>query len=441
MFNLLEYLPVDVAGAFVFGLLKLSDLVRLEKACGSKASRKAFLNMIPYCSPLILPESKQKYNPSLQWFAKRSCTIQSLTITIPGNNPCLHVKNLQVEKLDLCIESYLSIEKCQPLFESNMTDKINTIVFNGEQYKDVIQQLAFYTNNIVKMSIFDSRNRNDWFNKDMLSCWKLKEISLNGTIVTALIVTLIFQTCTELTSIKLSSYNMIDTTVFINVTHHCPKLQNVIITINSTNTYHNLIALSENCTILTELNISTIPDIPNIDIGRRCSHALSCIHYISTKVFDGSNQDASMLLAFLTGLTSVELDNECDSYIPLLTQHCNKLTKLTVHAAACLIGNILSLCHANPLLQEVHYYSREFTDTVLIELIHACPHLRILRLPYETAITDKGILALSEHCPHFWWLNMRRCAQVTEAAVLQLLQRCRKLTSLEVSSSSLSEET
>ena len=37
--------------------------------------------------------------------------------------------------------------------------------------------------------------------------------------------------------------------------------------------------------------------------------------------------------------------------------------------------------------------------------------------------------------------SIRECIQVTETAVLQLLQRCRKLTRLEVSSSSLSEET
>ena len=81
------------------------------------------------------------------------------------------------------------------------------------------------------------------------------------------------------------------------------------------------------------------------------------------------------------------------------------------------------------------------TDEVLVEVIHACPQLHTLHLPYETDITDIGILALSEHCLQLWLLAISKCEQVTEAAVLQLLQRCHKLTTLYVSSSSLSEDT
>ena len=143
----------------------------------------------------------------------------------------------------------------------------------------------------------------------------------------------------------------------------------------------------------------------------------------------------------MTGLTSVNIEHNCHSFILLLTQHCHKLTKIVVFHTDCTVSVILSLCRANPLLQEISYWSGDLTDTALIELIHACPHLHTLYLPYETYITDIGILALSEHCPQLQWLNIRRCTQVTEVAVLQLLQRCRKLTTLEVSNSSLSEET
>ena len=81
------------------------------------------------------------------------------------------------------------------------------------------------------------------------------------------------------------------------------------------------------------------------------------------------------------------------------------------------------------------------TDTILLELIHICPHLHTLWLPEETDITDIGILALSEHCPQLRQLEINACHKVTETAVLQLLQRCRKLTKLEVSTTSLSEKT
>ena len=144
----------------------------------------------------------------------------------------------------------------------------------------------------------------------------------------------------------------------------------------------------------------------------------------------------------MTGLTSVYLNNYCDSYIPLLTQHCHKLTKIAVRSTDYPVSYVLSLCRTNPLLQVVYcHYQWDITDTTLIELIHACPHIHTLYLPYETDITDIGILALSEHCTQLQELSIYKCHKVTEAAVLQLLQCCRKLTTLWVSSSSLSKET
>ena len=107
-----------------------------------------------------------------------------------------------------------------------------------------------------------------------------------------------------------------------------------------------------------------------------------------------------ILLPYMTGLPSVYLNNYCDSYIPLLTQHCHKLTKITVlYNNNYSVTDMLSLCRANPLLEVFIYYQNGLMDFALIELIHACPHLHTLTLPYETNITDTSILALSENCP------------------------------------------
>ena len=143
----------------------------------------------------------------------------------------------------------------------------------------------------------------------------------------------------------------------------------------------------------------------------------------------------------MTGLTSIILNYNNDIFIPLLTQNCHKLT--TVHLDTnCTVGHILSLCHANPLLQELIYHGNGcITDTILIALIHACPHLHILYLPQQTNITDTGILALSERCLQLCHLNISNCDSITESAVQKLLQRCCKLTKLEVSICSLSKET
>ena len=144
----------------------------------------------------------------------------------------------------------------------------------------------------------------------------------------------------------------------------------------------------------------------------------------------------------MTGLNSIYLTSIALSYIPILKQYCHKLKVIEVDTVSLPVTDILSLCRANPLLQELFCFARYgITDTTLIELIHACPHLHTLYLPKETEITDIGILTLSEHCPQLQKLELSENVLITETSILQLLQRCRKLTRLVVSSSSLSKET
>ena len=174
-------------------------------------------------------------------------------------------------------------------------------------------------------------------------------------------------------------------------------------------------------------------------MAERCSHSLSRIRHLHTRNIY-STYKTNPAIPYMTGLTNLSFNcgSRC-SYMPLLIQCCTKLTNIVVYNKEIVI---LPLCRTNPLLQELTCYNRcGFTDTTLMELIHACPHLRILYLAHETDITDIGILALSEHCSQLQVLVISKCHEVTEAAVLQLLQRCRKLTALVVSRSSLSEET
>ena len=243
-----------------------------------------------------------------------------------------------------------------------------------------------------------------------------------------------------MTSIKLYS-DSIDDAAVIAIAQHCPKLEKLLLR-SSNITWSSLIALSERSLPLDELDIDSIPNIPTADIARRCSHALSCIRHIYTNHLSQNDQDVNILIPYMTGLTSVYLNSFCDSYIPLLTQHCHNLTKITVlYNYNYPVTDMLSLCRANPLLEVFIYYQNDITDTILIELIQACPRLHTLYLTSETYITDIGILALSEHCHQLQVLSINKCHKVTETAVIQLLRRCRKLIRLDVSSSSLSEET
>ena len=438
MLRLLEDLPVELVGTNVFSYLSLKDVVMLERACGSEKSHQAFMEQIPHRPPVVLPFWKYTNISTLNWFAKSKFRIQSLTVRLPGNNPGLHVKNLQVDYFELFIDSYTTIECLKPLLESNVGYKVRTLEIVGDQNKEVVEQLSACTSNVKQLTIRNSNNCMDWLTADILSRWKLKEISFDSAIHVELLLVL---SKTELTSIKLLSNNIDDAAV-IAIAQHCPKLETLLLESRNI-TWTSLVALSERGLSLKELDIASIPNIPAVDIARRCSHALSCIRNIDINNLHQNGPDASILIPYMTGLTSVRLRYyNCRTSILLLTQHCHKLTIIDVYGNGYPESDILSLCRANPLLEKIYCHCRcDFTDTTLIELIHACPHLHTLYLPNETNITDIGILALSEHCPQQQLLAINKCHKVTEVAVLQLLQRCRKLTRLGVSSSTVSEET
>ena len=231
-------------------------------------------------------------------------------------------------------------------------------------------------------------------------------------------------------SVKCTNYAIV-----MAIAQHCPKLEKLELPVHSPLTYKCLIALSERGLPLIELDILDIPNIPTADIARRCSHALSCIPRLNTRYYQNNIEEFSVILPYMTGLTSVFLGGSNPSYLPLLTQYCHKLTKIEVYSDNYSIQDILSLCHANPLLQELlNYKGWGLTDTTLIELIHACPHLHTLQLPHTVAVTDIGILALSEHCPQLQHLDIGHCTQVTDTAVLALSKRCRRLTYLNIGS-------
>ena len=440
MLSLLEDLPVELVGTNVFGYLSLKDIVMLERACGSKKSHQAFMEQIPHSPSVELSYKNHKNVSALSWCTKRQCKLRFLTISLPDDNPALHVKKLQLDYLDLDINSTITIESLNPLLESKKGCKISSITVKGIQNREVMEQLSACTGNVKQLTIRYSKNCMDWLTADILSRWKLNEINLIGITGATPLVSVIIQTCIELTRIKLYSYNIDDAAV-IAIAQHCPKLETLLLR-SSNITWTFLLALSERGLPLEELDIVSIPNIPTVDIARCCSHALSCIRYFSTSNFHQNGQDATILIPYMAGLNSLFLQKYCDSYIPLLTQHCHKLTKIAVYNSNYSVTDILSLCHANPLLSKVAINaSIYFTETALIELIHACPHLHTLDLSYETDITDTSILALSEHCHQLQWLDVSNCTKVTEAAVLQLLQRCYKLTRLYISSGSLSEET
>ena len=86
-----------------------------------------------------------------------------------------------------------------------------------------MEQLSAFTGNVRKLSITYSDNCMDWLTAETLARWKLKEIELLRLEMRTPLVSLIVQTCTELTTIKLDS-STLDDAVVISIAQHCPKI-------------------------------------------------------------------------------------------------------------------------------------------------------------------------------------------------------------------------
>ena len=163
-----------LVGTQVLDWLNILDLVKLECACGSKKTRQLFLDLIPLRPSVELPSSKHKDISCLEWFMRTRCNIKYFNIYLPGYNPAFH--SFQVDKVELHFESNVTMEDCKPLFENNLSCRINCIVFDGDLNEDVIEKLSLFARNVEKIDIVKSSNIKDWLNIDILSKWKLKEL-------------------------------------------------------------------------------------------------------------------------------------------------------------------------------------------------------------------------------------------------------------------------
>ena len=200
MLSLIERLPVELVGTNVLSYLFLKNIVTFERACGSKTSHQLFLNLISYCPPVVLPTKEHNNREALDWFVNRQCKLSSLTIMLPGDNPCLHVKNLQVEYFDLQLNSSVTIENLQPLLENKISHLMKSIDINEDPKKDVVEHLSGCTGNVRKLCITYSDNCMDWLTAETLVRWKPKEIELLRLEMWTPLISLIVQTCTELTN-------------------------------------------------------------------------------------------------------------------------------------------------------------------------------------------------------------------------------------------------
>ena len=183
LFSLIEKLPIDVVGATVLHYLDIKDIVRLERACVSKASHKLFLDLIALSTAVALHSFNEINISCYEWFALRQVKIKFLTITLPGNNAALHAKKLKVNYVYLCLKVDVTMDCCTYLFNSHLLYQVKRMSIYGDQNKEVMDQLSLLAVNVENLHISGSYKYRDWLSKDILARWKLKEITLYDEVI------------------------------------------------------------------------------------------------------------------------------------------------------------------------------------------------------------------------------------------------------------------
>ena len=287
------------------------------------------------------------------------------------------------------------------LDQKEISMKITELTVSFMSNIETLEQLAIYIPNVKRLSIYNFIC-NKWLTNTLLSHWNLYKLSLD-CIITERMHTIApyLQNLTSFDLITSDLHRPNDTTV-VAILQACPKLTELNLYCGKY-TYKTLLYISDSVILFEKLFIPNIPSIPSIDIAMHCSHALSCIQKLECKIFH-TFEEAEFCIPFLTNLNTLELNFNIDSaLLPLLIQHCHNIQHLRVSSLNISIQDILALLHRNLDLKEFSINlvnsNLGLTDTILIKLIHACPHLHTLYLPHETDITNIGILALSEHCP------------------------------------------
>ena len=202
-----------------------------------------------------------------------------MNILLFSDNPVLQIKDFQVDYVKLRIDQYVRMETLQSFLAINILSKVKSIHIEGNQNKDVMEQLSACTENVKTLHLRNSDNCMDWLTVDILTRWKLNAITFTRSQITTKLILLIVTTCTELTSIKLyqndfdlTSNNINDLIVMV-ITKPCLKLETLLISSNNI-TWISLLYISKFQLTLKELDIPRIPNIPTAAIAEECSHAL-----------------------------------------------------------------------------------------------------------------------------------------------------------------------
>ena len=65
-----------------------------------------------------------------------------------------------------------------------------------------------------------------------------------------------------------------------------------------------------------------------------------------------------------------------------------------------------------------------FTDEALLQLVHGCSQLEVLRISGGEYVSDAGIIALAQYCPKLHTISLNKFPNITDDCILALCEHC-----------------
>ena len=241
--------------------------------------------------------------------------------------------------------------------------------------------------------------------------------------------------CPLLEDIRLSSYRPSDLALGA-IAECCHHLQRIWLGFSLRRaTDLGLIALSRGCPHMKELHIinNTITDAAVLSFAEHC-HELESIHITCDDNKFITSGAVCTLFQALPGLTSIELgsylprgEHSANAYLAdevllAISQHCTKLTRLTLNNCNMLteasLYAVISRCIR---LRSIHIVDYDISDAFISSLLHHCPQLTSISLERCRHITYRGLYNMLDMGKRLRFINMSGCNRLTRNCLSKLL--------------------
>ena len=409
-------LPPILVGQSILTCLDLKSIVRLETAVANKDQIKILRSFLCYFTEVDVIVNIPQEISKLKWLQSHDFPIFKARVDLAQINATFETK--LINEILLIGNSKISSKTLSYLPDS-CYEKALSVVFNGEQNADLMEELFSRFVNLRELTV--DCLPDGWI-KGALQ--RLYEESNNNVFIEKILMWVVGS----------ESENSV-----ADIAKYCPRLQSLWVRFKIDE--DSLLALSKYCPLLKKLSIKCIPKVSTVEIAELCAPALSCIQSITTPYLlaDNDTSQYARTMTYLTALQKVYADGYGDHILlPLFLQNCVHLEEVTIGKRSSVTpAQLLQLVQNYPHLHTIKLYNHIFyTDEIVIGLAQRCPNLQNL----ET-ITDASLLALSKHCPKLREVQLQYCTQITKTAILHLVQQCKKLYFLAIPATVLSEDT